>query len=203
MEKKSSNKGLGVTFNGNVTFQGPMFDIHDNEHVQIIHQGMTGEKKKDGEELPEQEAKSGGSGLRTEEEREVGIIEEKKLRLSESRQEIADRIMMWVQKGDWLDDKVADGVRTMMSEMLTRSEVLWQLLEQGRGDRVRIVWQNIVGYLDDKKLLRKKGTPALNADFFGDTEGYTNIDKGRPSSKNISSSFNRLLPILEEFTSKI
>lgn len=26
---------LSVTFNGNVTFQGPMFDIHDNEKVVI------------------------------------------------------------------------------------------------------------------------------------------------------------------------
>ena len=26
---------MGVTFNGDVTFNGPMFDIHDNEHVHI------------------------------------------------------------------------------------------------------------------------------------------------------------------------
>ena len=26
---------MGVTFNGSVTFNGPMFDIHDNEHVHI------------------------------------------------------------------------------------------------------------------------------------------------------------------------
>lgn len=26
---------MGVTFQGDVTFQGPMFDIHDNEHVHI------------------------------------------------------------------------------------------------------------------------------------------------------------------------
>lgn len=28
---------MGVTFSGDVTFQGPMFDIHDNEHVHIGH----------------------------------------------------------------------------------------------------------------------------------------------------------------------
>ena len=27
----------GVTFNGSVTFNGPMFDIHDNEHVTIVN----------------------------------------------------------------------------------------------------------------------------------------------------------------------
>ena len=34
MDKKMSD-ALSVTFNGNVTFQGPMFDIHDNEKVVI------------------------------------------------------------------------------------------------------------------------------------------------------------------------
>lgn len=34
MEKKASEV-MGVTFNGNVTFQGPMFDIHDNQHVHV------------------------------------------------------------------------------------------------------------------------------------------------------------------------
>ena len=29
------NEHLGVTFTGSVTFNGPMFDIHDNEHVHI------------------------------------------------------------------------------------------------------------------------------------------------------------------------
>ena len=28
---------MGVTFNGSVTFNGPMFDIHDNEHVTIVN----------------------------------------------------------------------------------------------------------------------------------------------------------------------
>ena len=34
MEMKTKDI-LGVTFHGDVTFQGPMFDIHDNEHVHI------------------------------------------------------------------------------------------------------------------------------------------------------------------------
>lgn len=34
MEKKA-NEAMGVTFNGNVTFQGPMFDIHNNQHVHV------------------------------------------------------------------------------------------------------------------------------------------------------------------------
>lgn len=34
MERKA-NEMLGVTFNGSVTFNGPMFDIHDNKNVII------------------------------------------------------------------------------------------------------------------------------------------------------------------------
>ena len=36
MDKKFSD-GLSVTFKGNVTFQGPMFDIHDNGKVVIVN----------------------------------------------------------------------------------------------------------------------------------------------------------------------
>ena len=36
-------KTLGVTFKGPVTFNGPMFDIHDNKYVKVVNSG--GEKK--------------------------------------------------------------------------------------------------------------------------------------------------------------
>ena len=37
MESMKSNKLLpGVTFSGPITINGPMFDIHDNQHVAII-----------------------------------------------------------------------------------------------------------------------------------------------------------------------
>ena len=60
----------------------------------------------------------------------------------------------------------------------------------------------MVGYLDDRKLLRQKGSPALNRDFFGDEEGYTNIDKGRPSRNNMSSGFREMLPLLDAYVPK-
>lgn len=34
---KDNPKTTGVVFNGPVTFNGPMFDIHDNEHVTIVN----------------------------------------------------------------------------------------------------------------------------------------------------------------------
>ena len=36
---------MGVTFNGTVTFNGPMFDIHDNEHVTIVNDRQRQEGK--------------------------------------------------------------------------------------------------------------------------------------------------------------
>ena len=41
---------MGVTFQGDVTFQGPMFDIHDNEHVHIGKQTDLDEVGKGGDQ---------------------------------------------------------------------------------------------------------------------------------------------------------
>ena len=35
MEEQKKTQVLGATFYGNVTFNGPLFDIHDNHHVHI------------------------------------------------------------------------------------------------------------------------------------------------------------------------
>ena len=35
MEEPKKTQVLGATFYGSVTFNGPMFDIHDNQHVHI------------------------------------------------------------------------------------------------------------------------------------------------------------------------
>lgn len=54
MEKKASEM-MGVTFNGSVTFNGPMFDIHDNQHVHIgmspMNSPKEGEKQLSNEQL--------------------------------------------------------------------------------------------------------------------------------------------------------
>lgn len=50
---EGKEKIAGVTFNGSVTFNGPMFDIHDNQQVTIVHQetapgGKSGAQAVDG-----------------------------------------------------------------------------------------------------------------------------------------------------------
>lgn len=130
--------------------------------------------------------------------------------LSANRQEIFDQLLALTEKGDWVNGITSENVKAMLKAVLgvevnlsakkaELSEVLWHLLESGRGDRVKIVWQNLVGYLDDKKLFRLKGSPALNKDFFGDDKGYTNIDKGRPCKGLMTADFESVIPLLDAY----
>ena len=135
--------------------------------------------------------------------------------LSKARQTIFNQLLALAEKGDWVNGITSDSVKQMLQTILglgetplsnneaKQSETLWHLLENGRGDRVTIVWQNMVGYLDDKKLFRQKGSPALNKDFFGDDTGYTNIDKGRPSKGLMTANFESILPLLDAYVPRV
>ena len=134
--------------------------------------------------------------------------------LTPERQTLLDQLLVLTDKGDWVSYVTSENVKTMLKTVLgqgetslsvkenEQSETLWHLLENGRGDRVKIVWQNLVGYLDDKKLFRLKGSPALNKDFFGDDNGYTNIDKGRPSKGLMTADFESIIPLLDVYCPK-
>ena len=135
--------------------------------------------------------------------------------LTPARQSILDQLLDYADKGDWVNGITSDSVKQMLQTVLgqgeaplsgneaEQSETLWHLLENGRGDRVVIVWQNMVGYLDDKKLFRLKGSPALNRDFFGDDKGYTNIDKGRPSKGLMTADFESIIPLLDAYVPRV
>lgn len=124
--------------------------------------------------------------------------------LNTSRQEILDQLLALADKGGWLNGVTADAIKTMMQQVLQESETLWQLLEKGRGDRVRIVWQNLIGYFVDRKLLPSTiGAPALNKMFFGDDKGYTNIDKGRPSKGLMTADFESMVPLLDAHVPRV
>ena len=124
--------------------------------------------------------------------------------LNTSRQEIFDQLLALADKGGWMNGVTADAVKTMMQQVLQKSEKLWQLLEKGRGDRVRIVWQNLIGYFVDRKQLPSTiGAPALNKMFFGDDKGYTNIDKGRPSKGLMTADFESLVSLLDAYLPRV
>jgi hypothetical protein len=122
--------------------------------------------------------------------------------LSASRKALSEKLKELARKGDWQSPASVERMEGLIDALMAE-ERFCGLLENGRGDRVRIVWQNLVGYLDDKKLFRQKGSPALNKDFFGNEEGYPNIDKGRPSRENMSSGFRDILPLLDAYVPKL
>ena len=140
--------------------------------------------------------------------------------LPERRQAILDQLLDWVERGDWVKEVTAEEVKTMLRTVLGIGEMplsereaemsatLWEMLERGRGnDRVKITWQNMVGYFADKKLFNKNGSPSLNEDFFGTKNDYSNIDKGRPSNDsngdNMPPRFRKVLPLLDKYVPKL
>ena len=132
-----------------------------------------------------------------------------------NRQAILDQLLALVDKGDWKHNEIADRVKQMLRMVLglgetplagkevELSEKLWNLLESGRGERLRVTWQNMIGYYDDRHLLKQKSAPTLNTDFFGDKDGSDNINKGRPSRDNMSSGFREVLPLLDAYVPKL
>ena len=140
----------------------------------------------------------------------------KEIRLSASRHTILDQLLVLVDKGEWVRGITSENLKVMIrtvlglgetslqDEEIEKSETLWKLLENGRGERVKIVWQNLIGYFVDRKLLLSTiGAPALNKMFFGDDKGYTNIDKGRPSKGLMTADFESLVPLLDTYVPKV
>ena len=140
--------------------------------------------------------------------------------LPERRQAILDQLLDWVERGDWVKEVTAEEVKTMLRTVLGIGEMplsereaemsatLWEMLERGRGnDRVKITWQNMVGYFADRMLFNKNGSPSLNEDFFGTKNDYSNIDKGRPSNDsngdNMPPRFRKVLPLLDKYVPKL
>ena len=123
--------------------------------------------------------------------------------------EMAEELLALAENGDWVEGITAEDIKGMLTAVLGMGEekltdnqtemsaILWDMLEQGRGDRVRVTWQNLVGYLLDKKLLREKSAPELNKDFFGDKKGSDNINKGKYGR------LEEVTPLLDAFVPKL
>lgn len=132
--------------------------------------------------------------------------------LSDSRKVILREILRLVGKGDWIAPASVEGIRLMMKTVLGAapgvlttedallSATLWKLLEQGKGDRVKVTMQNLIGYFISRKML-SEGSPAQNKAFFGNDEGYSNIDKGI-NENEMSNGFKAVLPLLDKYVPK-
>lgn len=124
--------------------------------------------------------------------------------LTPSRQGIINELMNLIDKGEWMNGATVESMKQAIRNMLEdeQAETMWRLLEGGRGDRLRVTWQNMIGYFVEQRLLpTTNGAPALNNIFFGDTNGYSNIDKGRPRNQDngMSNGFRDVLPLLDKY----
>lgn len=128
----------------------------------------------------------------------------------DSRQAIIDELFALAEKGYWVTGITAEDINGMLTVVLGRdetplneeekemSEKLWYMLEHGRGgNRIRVIWQNLVGYFWNKKLLNAKSAPELNKSFFGDKEGSDNINKGR------NGRLAEVTPLLDAYVPKL
>lgn len=133
--------------------------------------------------------------------------------LAAQDQSAIDDIWELIDRGDWQNGASADSIKTMMTNVLQHSVAMQNLLSGGRGDRIRVTWQNLIGYFSERGLLagpNKMGSPALNRMFFANNSKYpgigtdidttySNIDKGRPSRGNMSTVFSDVVPVLDEY----
>lgn len=129
--------------------------------------------------------------------------------LPEGRQQILKKLLRLVGKGDWIEPATENGIKnfvlnalgvgsiTLTADDNTRVIAMWKLLETGSGDRVTVVFQNLIGYFVSRGWLQK-GSPALNLKFFDTKDNYSNIDKGNPNSTGMSEGFRGVLPLLDK-----
>lgn len=136
--------------------------------------------------------------------------------LTDARKEIINRLEILIEKGDWVEPASTDiiknyirlvlgvGTKKLIGEDKVLSDTLWSLLELGKKDRVRIVFQNMIGYFMFYKLLpESRGTKTLNCDFFGkNAPTYQNINHGKPGNANMPADFNNILPLLNKYRPK-
>ena len=66
--------------------------------------------------------------------------------LSASRQALSTKLKDLARKGDWQSPASVERMEGLIDALMAE-ERFCGLLENGRGDRVRIVWQNLVGIL--------------------------------------------------------
>ena len=160
-------------------------DIHDNEVVNLNIDKATVAVGTNSSEAPHD-----------------GISKDK-------RQAILDELMALADSGDWVKGITAEAIKGMLTTVLGMSETplsdeeeemseeLWGMLEHGRGDRVKIVCENLVGYFAEKKLFVDNDTPTLSVQFFGNKKSIDNINKGK------NGRLKKVTPLLDAYVPKL
>lgn len=137
----------------------------------------------------------------------------RKRQLTAEQKTILKQTDQLIAKGDWklpatvqnmklsLRHVLGIGERGLTVAEMELSDTLWSLLEHRRGgDALRITFQNLIGYWDEHGLFHKhQGSPSLCRQFFGSTNGYSNIDKGRPGKSGVLDEFKSVVPLLDRY----
>ena len=182
----------------NIYVQGSYIDIHDNEVVNLSVSGADVKVDK------------------VNQEKKAADVQEKHepKKLTDTQQQLLTQLETLIAKGDWRQPASVESIGKMMRTVLNvdgavltaeeaaLSERLWSLFETRRGgDALRVTWQNLIGYFDEQHFFHPhiQGSPSLNKLFFGTTDGYTNIDKGRPGKSSMLKDFKAVLPLLDKF----
>lgn len=143
----------------------------------------------------------------------VELRKRRGMRLAElpgSRHAILDSLAELVGYGEWVAPATAENILEMLHNALgvgiyelsgeesEMSQTFWAMLEQA--GNLRVVWQNLIGYYAEHRFfVSTLGAPALNEMFFGNTDYYQNIDKGRPSYQRKSKKWAKIQPLLDQF----
>ena len=135
--------------------------------------------------------------------------------LTAARNEKLDQLLAWMDAAPWISPASPGSVRHFLLTVLgveggtplttgedrRLSVRLWQLLEQGRGDRLKLTAMNLTGYFVSRGLLHR-GAPALARAIFGSDEGYCNIDKGNPDNQSLSQGFGEVVELLDNWVAE-
>lgn len=182
----------------NIYVKGSYIDIHDNEVVNLSVSGADVKVDK------------------VNQEKNTANVEERRTpkKLTDAQQQLLTLLEALIAKGDWRQPASVESIGKMMrtvlnvdgtaltAEEVALSERLWSLLETRRGgDALRVTWQNLIGYFDEQQFFHPhiQGSPSLSKLFFGTTDGYTNIDKGRPGKSGMLNDFKAVLPLLDKY----
>lgn len=115
--------------------------------------------------------------------------------LSEDQLHTLDRILDWTRRIDWTKPANTDKVELLMKTLLgaDRSKLssfdcnninlLWDALKKTRGDGVAVVFQNILGRIKNKSLL-KGNMKGMCSPLFDNPTPENNINKGATGKVN-------------------
>ena len=138
------------------------------------------------------------------------------IELSEADQALLQRLLAYVDRGDWQAPATADRVKLYIRTLFGDDPVHLEadhreatrsfraFFKGGRAgehtDRVAVSMANVVGYLMQYQLIAG-GQQAVSRALFGDDSQVNNLNKGRNGEG--SRAFRQLIPLLEAYRKKL